>query len=122
LPDLFTGTMSYSVPIEVPPGRKGMDPGLSLGYRSNNGNSWVGVGWELELGAIERASQFGVSYDGDSYVLRIGGATIDLVNVGSNEYRAKIESSFSRVWKMNAADGRPYWEVIDTTGTRYLFG
>ena len=122
LPDLFTGAMSTSIPIEVPPGRKGMDPGLSLDYRSNNGNGWLGVGWELELGAIERASQFGVSYTGDNYIFRIGGATIDLVNVGSNEYRAKIESGFSRVRKMNAADSRPYWEVTDTTGTRYLFG
>jgi len=44
-PDLFTGTMSYSIPIEVPEGRKGMSPGLSLDYRSNNGNGWVGMGW-----------------------------------------------------------------------------
>jgi len=123
LPDLFTGTMNYSVPIEVPPGRKGMDPGLSFDYRSNNGNGWVGVGWELELGAIERSAQFGVLYTGDNYVFRIGGSSIDLVNVGSNEYRAKIEGGdFTRVRKLNAVDGRPYWEATDKTGTRYLFG
>ncbi|MGH8550394.1 MAG: SpvB/TcaC N-terminal domain-containing protein [Blastocatellia bacterium] len=122
LPDLFTGTMSHSIPIEVPPGRKGMDPGLSLDYRSNNGNGWVGVGWELEIGAIERSSQFGVSYTGDNYVLRIGGSTIDLTNVSTGEYSARIEGGFSRIRKLNAADGQPYWEITDNKGTRYLFG
>ena len=56
LPDLFTGAMSYQIPIEVPPGRNGMDPGLTLSYNSRRGNGWVGVGWELEVGAIERST------------------------------------------------------------------
>lgn len=61
LPDLFSGTMSYSVPIEVPPGRRGMDPTLALTYKSSNGNGLIGVGWELETGAIERQSRKGVN-------------------------------------------------------------
>jgi RHS repeat-associated protein len=122
-PDLFTGTMSYSIPIEVPEGRHGMSPGLSLDYRSNNGNGWVGVGWELEVGAIERSLKSGVSYTGDNYILRIAGGTMDLVNIGDNEYRAKIEGAFYRIVKTPNTDGSPiYWTVYDKSGMKYTFG
>lgn len=99
LPDLFTGTMSHSIPIEVPPGRKGMDPGLALTYRSGSGDGWLGVGWELEAGAIERRTKWGVCYSCDDYLFRMAGATIDLVNVAAGEYRAKVEEGFSRIRK-----------------------
>ncbi|MCI0527353.1 MAG: hypothetical protein L0Y56_07900, partial [Nitrospira sp.] len=117
LPDLFTGTMSYSIPIEVPSGRKGMQPNLALTYHSSNGNGIVGVGWELEVGAIERQTKFGVNYSGDDYVLRLAGNTVELVNVGGTDYRAKIEGGFFRVRKIS-----DYWEVTDKTGIRYFFG
>src|SRR5437773_11392014 len=38
-PDLFTGTGNYSVPIELPPGRNGFQPQLSLVYSTGNVNS-----------------------------------------------------------------------------------
>jgi hypothetical protein len=116
-PDLFTGTMNYAIPIEVPPGRKGMQPKLALTYDSSGGNGKVGIGWELQVGAIERNTKFGVNYDGDAYVLRLAGSTMDLVYVGGNDYRAKIEGSFVRIRKNGNI-----WEVTDKTGTRYLFG
>ncbi|MFZ3209732.1 MAG: SpvB/TcaC N-terminal domain-containing protein [Geobacteraceae bacterium] len=57
LPDLFSGVSSYKFQIELPSGRNGMTPELSLSYRSNNGNGWTGVGWDMEIGAIERSSK-----------------------------------------------------------------
>jgi RHS repeat-associated protein len=122
LPDLFTGTMSHTIPIEVPPGRKGMDPGLALTYRSGGGDGWVGLGWELEAGAIERGTKWGVCYSCDDYLFRMAGATIDLVNVAPSEYRAKIEGAFSRIRKITGTDGRPAWQVTDRSGTNYFFG
>jgi len=121
-PDLFTGSLGTSIPIEVPPGRKGMDPGLALVYHSNNGNGWVGMGWELEVGAIERQITSGVNYSGDNYLLRMGGATADLVRIsgtapGDGEFRPKIEGAFNRIQKIGA-----YWQVTDKTGKRFLFG
>ena len=52
--DLFTGRAQTSIPIFVPPGRKNIQPGLALSYGSSGGNSWLGVGWGLDLGYIGR--------------------------------------------------------------------
>ena len=41
------GSASYEIPIAVPPGRRGMQPGLSLGYSSRAGNGIAGMGWSL---------------------------------------------------------------------------
>src|SRR5438445_7402980 len=121
-PDLFTGTVSTSIPIEVPPGRHGIQPALSLEYWSGNGDGWLGPGWKLEVGGIQRQTRFGLDYSGDDYTFRLAGVSTDLVSIGSGEYRAKIEGGFSRVRKLTAADGNPYWEATDKKGTRYLFG
>ncbi|MBT0664886.1 hypothetical protein KI809_11295 [Geobacter pelophilus] len=125
LPDLFTGTLNYRIPIDVPPGRKGMTPSVVLSYRSTNGNGWIGVGWDLELGAIERNTKGGINYSGNEYVLREAEGGTELVYAGvGEEYRAKIEGRFSRIVRISndiSAAG-PYWEAIDKKGTRYRFG
>src|SRR5438445_6792291 len=121
-PDLFTGTASTSTPIQVPPGRHGIQPALSLQYWSGNGDGWLGPGWKLEVGAIQRQTRFGLNYSGDDYTFRLAGVSTDMVSIGSGEYRAKIEGGFSRVKKLTAGDGKPYWEATDKKGTRYLFG
>jgi RHS repeat-associated protein len=41
------GSARYDIPIEVPPGRAGMQPDVVLAYSSSNGNGIAGVGWSL---------------------------------------------------------------------------
>jgi hypothetical protein len=122
LPDLFAGSMSYSIPIDVPAGRKGLQPSLVLTYRNTNSNGWVGVGWDLDVDAIERSTKNGVKYGSDdNYVLRMAGTGIDLVNIG-NEYRAKIEGQFLRIKQYNPSTASAYWVVTDKSGTQYFYG
>lgn len=117
-PDLFTGTMSYAIPIEVAQGRRGLEPALSLTYRSDSKNGWVGVGWELEVGAIERSTKdLNYSDSANNYVVRMAGATGDLVQIPTGEYRAKIEGGFSRIEKVGE-----HWKMTDKVGTVYRFG
>lgn len=120
--DLFTGTATTSIPIAVPPGRKGVQPQLALVYGSANGNGWVGMGWKLEKSVIDRRTKFGLNYTGDDYTFRLSGINVDLVSIGNNEYRAKIEGSFTRVKKLTAPDGKPYFEATDKSGKKYTFG
>ena len=119
--DLFTGQATMSLPLEVLPGRQGLQPELALVYGSANGNGWVGMGWKLEKGVIERNLKFGVDYTADDYVFRLNGVNIELVNIGGDEYQAKIEGSFTRIQKKTGAAG-PYFEATDRFGTRYIFG
>jgi RHS repeat-associated protein len=52
------GTYTYSVPIEVPPGRAGMQPTLALGYSSRGGYGAVGMGWQVGgLSTISRCAK-----------------------------------------------------------------
>ena len=120
--DLFTGTATTSIPIDIPPGRQGVQPDLALVYGSANGNGWLGMGWKLEKGVIERQTKFGVDYSGDDYVFRLSGINVELVNIGNDEYRAKVEGGFTRVKKLTATDGKPYFLATDKTGKTFIFG
>ena len=131
LPDLFTGTMSYRIPIEVPPGRRGVDPGIVLTYKSTNGNGWLGVGWELEMGAIERSTKKGVNYGGNEFLQRGPGGVSELVEISApgsspKEYRAKIEGSFTKyLYYGTYISGDyygTYWEAISKKGVHFRFG
>ncbi|MDD5292001.1 MAG: toxin TcdB middle/N-terminal domain-containing protein, partial [Candidatus Omnitrophica bacterium] len=119
-PSLFTGALTYSVPISVPAGRKGIQPNVVLVYSSQSGNGILGMGWSLELGCIERSTKNGVpAYNNsqDTFIFKSGGSTTELVNIGGNEYRAKIEGSF-----MKFTLSGNYWIAKDKGGTTYYFG
>jgi len=42
------GSASYDIPLDVPPGRNGIEPELSLRYNGSRGNGMLGVGWALD--------------------------------------------------------------------------
>lgn len=45
------GQASYQIPLQIAPGRAGMQPKLSLNYGSQGGNGVVGVGWSFSGGS-----------------------------------------------------------------------
>lgn len=49
------GSASYEIPIALPPGRRGMQPSVSLNYSSRAGNGIAGMGWSLSgLSSLHR--------------------------------------------------------------------
>lgn len=78
---------SGSIPIEIPPGRNGPTPQLSLIYNPSAGNGFLGAGWDLPIGNIMRRTQDGVDYTCDPltsptpcFVLNMGGVSSEIIH------------------------------------------
>ncbi len=113
-----TGAATASVAIKVPPARLDMAPQLSINYSSQNDDGWLGLGWALDVSSIQRNTTAGVDYTKNDFVFKKDGSWYALVNIGGNEYRAKIESGgFMRFFYENGA-----WKVLDKKGFIYYFG
>ena len=102
-----TGAANIHIPIEVPPGRNGIAPNIALTYNSNKGNGWIGVGWDLEVGAIQRSTKYGVTYGANDFVFIKDGVSVELVprgDWGVDCFGAKIEGAFSKFCKVCPSD------------------
>jgi len=121
LPDLLTGSFSSSVPITVTPGRKGIQPAVSLNYRSSNPNSWTGVGFSLNCGYIVRSTRLGPpTYNDqkDTFYLITDSGTTELVWLVDNLYQAKVELSFTKFYK----ETDDSWKAVSKDGSTLYFG
>lgn len=102
------GQASYSIPINVAPGRNGVQPNVSLNYSSSSGNGLLGVGWSMSTGGSIRRCPSTYAQDGkvrnvlfdENDKLCLDGQRLILVDgtYGENgaEYRTEIES-FNKV-------------------------
>lgn len=117
--DPFSGAATFSYPIAVSPGRRGMEPALGITYSNQNNNGVCGMGWDLPLAVIERSTKRGSpKYSPeDTFIFRSAGSTIELVFIGGNEYRPKIEGAFMR-FVFNGSS----WIVTDKQGKKYILG
>ncbi|HTD28289.1 MAG TPA: SpvB/TcaC N-terminal domain-containing protein, partial [Xanthomonadaceae bacterium] len=105
------GAATYHIPIVAPPGRRGMEPSLSLDYSSRSGNGIAGMGWSLSglsslhrcpatieqdgmVGAVSLSSTDKLCLDGQRLVATSGAYG----NVGTT-YDTEIDS-FIRVTQM----------------------
>lgn len=128
------GAASYSIPIVVPPGTRGMTPSLSLSYSSNSDNGLVGVGWGIGgLSAIRRCGST-LAQDGLVREVRrdysdrfcLNGSKLRLTsgvygNPGAT-YQTEI-ADFSVVTSSGTAGNGPAsFSVQDRNGVLYEYG
>jgi len=103
-----SGSATYTIPIEVPPGINGMQPNISLVYNSHAGQGYLGWGWSLGgQSAISRTGKTlyhdgvveGIQLDASDNLMLDGQRLIRIVGnsltVGA-EYRTEAET-FSRI-------------------------
>ncbi|WP_369243643.1 RHS repeat-associated core domain-containing protein [Streptomyces sp. R41] len=149
-----SGAFTYSLPVQLPRPAMGSAPSLAMTYNSqsvdgrtsatNNQASWVGMGWDLGVGFIERryrnCSQDGLKTIGDMcwdspntaeepdgavYVISLNGVSSQLVqdNTGTGSYHVQDDPGW-RVQHLTGGHGADdeYWVISTQDGKRYYFG
>lgn len=114
------GSVSDSIPMVAPPGRRGLQPRLNLTYNSMGGSGIVGLGWSIGLGRVERWRGDGTPSlaPGDRYSYSMEGGSGELRDLdGDGIYRARIESVYRPFQKVNEG-----WGTHDGKGLYYSFG
>ncbi len=147
-----TGGFTWSYPLRTPPSSGGPAPELALAYSSasvdgrtaasNNQPSWVGEGFELWPGYVERrykacsddlgggannTTKTGDECWGtDNAVLSLGGTATELVRDGATgAWHPRVDDG-SRIEHLTGGangdgDGE-HWRVTTVNGTQYWFG
>jgi RHS repeat-associated protein len=122
------GTANLSYPIEVPPGRRGVQPDLAIAYDSSAGNGWLGTGWNLTVSSIEIDTRFGVpKYDGTERYLLDGEALTQLSTTpplapAGTYFARRREGSFDWIQRLGSTSAGFTWLVTDKSGTKYFYG
>jgi hypothetical protein len=90
-----SGAAMLTYPIEVAPGTNGAQPAVALSYSSaSRANSWVGKGWSLGFGSVERSLKEGVPEFNASDTYTLNGEP--LVQFGSSTRYETRRRSFAR--------------------------
>ncbi|MFF5898648.1 polymorphic toxin-type HINT domain-containing protein [Streptomyces argenteolus] len=149
---LNTGDFAWSYEMTVPDVPGGLKPSIGLGYSSgsvdgrtgetNNQSSWIGSGFDLWPGYIERrykpCADDGVeNSDGmkpgdlcwgyDNAVISFNGKGGELVPLGSDQFRLRQDDG-TRIARLtstdrgNGDDSGEYWRLTDPEGVQYYFG
>lgn len=117
------GAAHYQIPIVIPPGRKGMQPSVSLNYSSRSGNGIAGVGWSVSAGsAISRCAATpaqdikgsGVTY-GSKDKLCLDGQRLIVVSglygASGAEYRTELDS-FTKIIQSGSMNSSSSWFTV----------
>ncbi|MFH1445776.1 MAG: FG-GAP-like repeat-containing protein [Nanoarchaeota archaeon] len=129
LVSLYTGALTYSYTIRVPPGTNGLQPSLGIFYNSHSATGQspgvLGAGWQLSQSYIQRDVNHTVDdTSDDKFILVLNGASYELIYVDSeSRYHTKIET-FMNIQKgtgVNNTKGE-YWTAKTKDGTSYRFG
>ena len=143
------GTSSFSIPLPLSPNRNGFTPQMSLSYNSGVGNGLFGIGWDVDLPAIQRRTDKklpryfdsnnteGVAKE-DSFMFSGVEELVpfmDLVNdkwvirqetIGDftiRQYRPRIEGGFSRIERIyQISKNQYYWRVTSNGNITTFFG
>ncbi|MET7952119.1 RHS repeat-associated core domain-containing protein [Micromonospora sp. NPDC005324] len=144
-----SGSFNWSYDLNMPPVPGGLKPELKFSYSSgavdgrisstNNQTSWVGEGWNLWPGFVERsykgcADDLGgnneqrktgdLCWETDNATLSLNGQSSDLV-LENGVWHKKIDDG-TRIERLTGAengdDDGEHWRITTTEGVQYVFG
>jgi len=127
------GDMRLSYPIEIPPGRVGMQPQLGVSYSSAGGNGWMGLNWSLSVPSVDIHTGWGVprysaSQETETYTLS-GGMLTPLAHrdelkprTPEKIFHQRVEGAFQKIIRHGNHPSNYWWEVIDKNGNKSFYG
>ncbi|MER7246937.1 RHS repeat-associated core domain-containing protein [Kribbella sp. NPDC000426] len=143
-----SGAFTWAYSMDGPEGFGGPEPDLNLGYSSgdidgrvastNNQSSWVGEGWGLDEGFVERRytscadevtttpKPQDLCWETDNAYLVLGGTASELVRddaTGTWKLRDDDGSRLERLTGgVNGDNDGEHWRLTSLDGTQYYFG
>ncbi|MBW2704322.1 MAG: hypothetical protein JRF33_26185, partial [Deltaproteobacteria bacterium] len=122
------GAYTFSWPIPLPAGRRGVQPSLSLTYSSSGGRSHLGEGWSMPSPHIARSTNFGTPSYNDQDIFEFHDASgtshpmVPVEEVGDEiRYRFLRESAFSIARRDTSTSGNT-WTILRRDGHVLRFG
>ena len=141
------GSCSMSFPIQIPAGRNGMAPQISISYSSDVKDGIMGPGWSLNIPSITVDTRWGVppystTDESESYLVN-GEAIVESEedpNTGTitrhkplyvesggergseKTYAYLKEGKFDKIVRHGDSPQNYWWEVTDRNGVKYIYG
>ena len=127
------GSAVLDFPFKLPPGRQGMTPQLGLTYNSDGGNSWLGLGWNLDAPSIEVETRWGVPRyssvnETETYLLD-GQQLAPVAHRGQlkpreseRRFYMRVETGFQEIIRHGNNPSNYWWEVTGTDGLKTFYG
>ncbi|MBQ3650782.1 MAG: hypothetical protein II957_11340, partial [Treponema sp.] len=119
-----SGEASFSLPLEIPGGRRGMNPSVALVYSSSRSSGITGRGFSISCGGeIATDTRKGLpQYKGhDSYLLNGTRMELDREAGGIQEYSTLRETLAQKIVR-HYSDKEDWWEVTDGNGNVSRYG
>lgn len=123
--DTSNGALAMNYPINVPPGRNGLQPDLALNYNSQNNDkdNIFGYGWSVNIPYIERVNKKGTNnlYLDNSFSSSLSGELkgIKIIDGIHGTYGSRVETGDFMTYEYNQDNS---WRVKDKLGRIYKFG
>src|SRR5262245_20583499 len=127
------GEARLSYNLELPPGRREMQPSLAITYGSGASNGWLGLGWDLTAPAVSTETRWGVPrYDAaletESYMLAgtplapVAHRAAPVARTAEKVFHTRTEGEFKEIVRHGSTPASFWWEVRDKLGVRSFYG
>jgi|CXWK01.1.fsa_nt_gi RHS repeat-associated protein len=116
-----SGTFDFELPLDIPPGRNGLQPNLALRYssRGDSEGSIVGYGWSLTIPYIQRVNRRGInSMYNDSYFTSSISGELATSTTDTTLHFPKVENGEFVTYKFV----NNTWTAKDKRGNTYIYG